>query len=142
MKEREFISYWLQILQQDGLKEFPSEFIQTENCSTISMPGKTLVLGKEFFGEIEITTVDGKLFLQVGNMYHAKYVVYANKNLPQQIIIPKDENVIEQAVIEYENYIDSLIRLIGSDYKKKFPGEKNQQMVTNNILRAMNIVRY
>lgn len=142
MKEREFVSYWLQNLQNDGLKEFPADFIQTENCLEISMPRKTLVLGKEFFGEIEITTIDGELFKQVKSISHAKYFVYANKNMPLQINIPENENEVEKAVSSYENYIDSLIRLIGNEYKKKFPGEKNQQIVINNILRALNIVRY
>ena len=142
MKEREFISYWLQNLQQDGIKEFPQDFILGENLTEIILPGKTLILGKEFFGTYEILTVDGDLYLQVQSFYQAKYIIYANKNFPKEIKMPLNENDISTSVLAYENYIDSLIRLIGLDYKKKFTGEKNQQTVINNILRAINLIRY
>lgn len=142
MKEREFISLWLQNLQQDEIKEFPLHFISAENTTNIKLPGKTLILGKEFFGTYEILTVDGDLFLQVQSFHTAKYVIYANKYFPKEIRMPLNENDISTSVLAYENYLDSLIRLIGLDYKKKFPGEKNQQTVINNILRAINLIRY
>jgi hypothetical protein len=142
LKEREFISFWLQNIQQDGLKEFPQDFISSKNNTSVSLPGKALVLGKEFFGNYEILTVDGSVYLQAKSIHHAKYIIYANRNFPKEIKMPAEENEMSASVSAYENYIDSLIRLIATDYKKKFPGEKNQQTIINNILRTLNLIRY
>ncbi|QQS36555.1 MAG: hypothetical protein IPM56_00965 [Ignavibacteriales bacterium] len=142
MKEREFISYWLNNFQHEGIRDFPQDFIPANDSQTINLPGKTLLLGKEFFGDIEILTIDGLVFRQVKSIHFAKYIIYANRNLPSQTYIPDDEIKISEAVNSYEDYIDSIIRLIGTDYKKKFPGEKNQKTVVNNILRAINLIRY
>lgn len=142
MKEKDFISFWLQTLQKEGVKEFPDDFIFSEDFSEIAMPGKALILGKEFFGSYEILTVDSVPFYQVQNIHRAKYIIYSNRSFPKSIKIPLNEKEISSSVLAYENYIDSLIRLLGSDYKKKFPGEKNRQIVINNVLLSLNLVRY
>jgi hypothetical protein len=55
--------------------------------------------------------------------------------------IPAAENDLISAVSEYEEYLDSIIRKIESDYKVNFPDEKNSNEVVNEIFRVMNLLR-
>ena len=106
------------------------------------MPHKTLVLGNEFFGVVEILTIEGKPVLQVDNFHKAKYIVYANLNRSSNIIIPKSEYEIKTAVENYEKYLDWILLDIEDKLKQKLPESRNLLSVTNEIFLKLNLVRY
>ena len=142
MTEKEFISNWTMQLTEAGIKNFPQDFDSIKNYDELTLPGKTLVIGQEFFGSFEILTIDGTLAYQAQNHLSAKFIVYSNRLKPTKIIIPKDNKILRDLVIKYENYIDSLIRQIELDYKKNFSDTKNSSTVINNIFRNLNLIRY
>ena len=142
MTEKEFISGWTNKISNEGIKTFPGEFINKSDNVIVKLPGKALVIGKEFFGSFEILTVDGSPVLHADSHVKAKYIIYANRMKPGEIIVPKDENGIKQSVTLYENYLDEFIKLIGIDYKKNFPGGKNSISVVNEIFKMLNLIRY
>ncbi len=106
------------------------------------MSHKTLVLGNEFFGVVEILTTEGTPVLQADNIHKAKYIVYANLNRRGNIIIPKSEYEIKTAVENYEKHLDWILLDIEEDLKKKLPDSRNLHSVTNEIFLKLNLVRY
>ncbi len=142
MTEKEFISGLTSGLNQKGIKVFPVEFINPKNAKQIKAPGKTLIPGEQFFGSYEVITTDGTLFYQANSHYEAKYIVYANLNNPQFINIPDNEADIKSAVTKYESCLDSIIKIIETEYRKTFPEGKNSTQIVNNVFRLLNLVRY
>ncbi len=142
MTEKEFISEWINKISKEQTKKFPDDFINFKNANEIELPKKTLVIGQQFFGSFEVITVNGTLVLHAESHDKAKYIIYANKEKPAKIKIPQEESEIKKAVSEYEKYLDSIIKQIETDYKKKFPGMKNSAGVVNEIFRVSNFTRY
>ena len=142
MTEKEFISNWTKQLTEVGIKNFPQDFDSIKNYDELTLHGKALVIGQEFFGSFEILNIDGTLVYQAQNHLSAKFIIYSNRLKPTKIIIPKDNKIMRDLVTKYENYIDSLIRQIELDYKKNFSDTKNSSTVINNIFRNLNLIRY
>ena len=142
MTEKDFISSWIEKIKAEGIKSFPDEFIDSKDFEEVALPGKTLIIGQEFFGSYEILSVDGSLVLHAENHTKAKFVIYANRMKPKKIKIPKGEKILKASVSSYEEYLDGFIKKIETDYRKNFPGIKNSGDVTNGILRILNLTRY
>ena len=142
MTEKVFISSWISKINSERIKNFPDDFIQLSEFDEVSLPGKALIIGQEFFGNYEILSIDGSLIFQAENYSKAKFIIYSNKQKPLKIKIPRQEKVIKESVFKYEEYLDGIIKIIEADYKKNFPGDKSYSQVTNNILRMLNLTRY
>ena len=142
MSEKEFISNWTARLYSEGIKSFPYDFIKFNEHKEIRLPGKTLVIGEELFGSYEILTVEGIAVLHAESYTQAKFILYANRNRPEIMHIPAVEEELKSAVSKYEEYLDSIIRNIESDYKENFPDDKNFNAAVNEIFRIMNLNRY
>lgn len=142
MTEKDFISNWTKQISETGVKNFPQDFASFKNYEELTLPGKALVIGQEFFGSFEILSIDGSLVYQAENHLSAKFIIYSNRLKPTKIKIPKDNQVMKDLITKYEDYIDSLLRQIESDYKKNFTDAKNSNTVINNIFRNLNLIRY
>ena len=142
MTEKEFISSWTSRIYSEGIKTFPDDFIQLNEFDEADLPGKALVIGQEFFGSYEVLNIDGSLILRAENYSKAKFIIYSNRQKPKKIKIPKEEKTLKAVVSGYEEYLDSIIKRIESDFKKNFPGSKSFGEVNNNILRILNLTRY
>ena len=140
--EKEFITKTVEILNKKGIKIFPDEFLSSGETKTISVPAKILIMGEEFFGSYEILSADRKVVYQASTYSEAKYLIYASRKKTAEIIIPSSEEEIKQAVLQYEKYLDSIMKEIVSLYKKTFPEGKNSLFVMNEILMILNLVRY
>ena len=141
MSEKEFISGWTARLSSEGIKSFPYDFITYNEHKEVRLPGKTLILGEEFFGNYEIITVEGTSVIHAESNDQAKFILYANRNKPEIMHIPLKESDLKSSVSAYEKYLDSIIRRIESDYRENFPDEKNFDTVMNEIFRVMNLTR-
>jgi hypothetical protein len=106
------------------------------------MPHKTLVLGNELFGTVEILTIEGTPVLLAESIHKAKYIVYANLIRRSNIIIPKSENEIKTSVENYEKHLDWILLDIEEELKTKLPDSRNLLSVTNEIFLKLNLVRY
>ena len=142
MKEKEFTSKWITSLREKGIKKFPDDFLINEITEEINLPSKTLVIGQEFFGSYEVLTVDGAAVLQAENLHKAKYITYSSRTRTSSVKIPKNDDHVKTLVTQHENYLDSIIKEIESDYKKNFPGEKRSNALTNEIFLVLNLNRY
>jgi hypothetical protein len=142
MNEKEFISSWVSKLASDRIKNFPADFISiNNNCIEIRLPSKTLLIGEEIFGRYEIISPGGNSVHYANSYIEAKFILYANKNTPELILIPADKTDLKNAVQLYESYVDSIIKEIEADYKKSFPEERNSKFTVNEIFRQLNLVR-
>lgn len=141
MTEKEFITLQTQKIWET-LLNFPDDFIKGKNFKEISLPNETLVLGEEFFGTIEITTIYGKSVYQAATFTEAKFILYANKKKPEKLLIPESSEDLKSSVTEYEHYLDALIKNIEYDYKKTFIITKNSINTVNQIFKLLNLKRY
>lgn len=142
MTEKEFVAWWTNKLWSGGIKIFPDDFKKPAELKEVSLPGKALVIGEEFFGAFEILTVDGNQVYQAGNHNEAKYIIYANRLKPAAVKVPLNDQEIKATNSLYEKYLDSIIKEIENDYKIKFPLSKNFNMIANEIFRILNLTRY
>ena len=142
MTEKEFITQYINKHTEINSKIFPDDFTNLTKTEKLEIPDKTLVLGSEFFGSVEILTTEGTPVLQAENIHKAKYIVYANLNRSGNIIIPKKENEIKTAVDNYEKHLDWILLDIEEQVKKKLPESRNLHSITNEIFLKLNLVRY
>jgi len=140
--EKEFITQYINKHTEINSKIFPDDFTNLTKTEKLEIPDKTLVLGSEFFGSVEILTTEGTPVLQAENIHKAKYIVYANLNRSGNIIIPKKENEIKTAVDNYEKHLDWILLDIEEQVKKKLPESRNLHSITNEIFLKLNLVRY
>jgi len=141
LNEKDFIFSKSKDLSLSGLKNFPQDFSNSKKISTIEVPEKVLLLGKEFFGSFEVTSATGDFSLSFQNEFEAKYVVYASHNRKNKINIPVEHSAIRSAVEEYEKYLDKLLLEIKNDYQKKINNGKNITLVSNEIFKKLNLTR-
>ncbi len=142
MNEKEFIKRWIDKIATELLKKFPDDFIDGIECKNFNMPGKSLVLGSELFGTFEIMDVDGNVIFQAENIYKAKYILYANRTKPAEIKIPLSETDIKAVVKNYENHIDSIVKMIEEDLMKQSTNPHKFLRVSNSIFNNLNLQRY
>lgn len=142
MNEKDFIMQYVEKIITEGIKNFPDDFISTDKLQKVKLPGKALHLGEEFFGSFEILNSDGESILQVNDYNRAKYLIYSNKNLPAEILIPGDEDEIKKSVKKYELYLDNIIKDIRSTLSKTDIGTKHSSKIISEIFRILNLVRY
>ncbi len=100
------------------------------------------MLGKEFFGTHQVLTTDGALIYQAETLNEARFFIYSSVNRNGITHLPEDKNLIDQTIKEYHHYLDGLISMIISEYKKAFPGGKDSLSVSNKIFQKLNIIRY
>lgn len=141
MDEKNFISNWIQTLNAESIKSFPEDFAIASKCKIYTLPGKGLLIGKEFFGEYELITAEGLEVFKVDSYDKAKFIIYANRNKPKVLSVPIDDFTIRDITTKYEKYLDSIVKRIDQDYHKKFPAAKNFSEIINQIFNHLNLVR-
>ena len=141
MTESDFIFSKTRELSLSEIKNFPIDFYNLKNFTEIDVPDKVLVLGKEFFGSYEVSSTSGDFVMTFSNEFEAKFIVYASRNRKNKIKIPRDSESIENAVEEYEKYLDMLLQDIRKDYLKKINNGKNFSAVSNEIFKKLNLTR-
>lgn len=142
MTEKEFINKWKTEINSEGIKNFPFDFLTTQEFTEYNLDEKTLMIGEEFFGKYEILDAKGNVFLQVEDYLQAKYLVYSSRNKLQKVNIPSNNSELKNIITEYEKYLDSLLIKIQNDYKKVFHSTTNLHSVTNEIFHSLNLTRY
>jgi hypothetical protein len=142
LTEAEFVSNISKEILSAGIKDFPAGFASFKDKTQINLPGKTLIIGKEFFGKYEIITTGGSSIYNADDYFQAKFIVYANREKPSSIYIPNNSKILNDAVTAYENYLDSMIKRIETEYKKVFPSGQNSKTAVNEIFKIVNFVRY
>lgn len=142
MDTKEFAAEYIGRLKSVGIKKFPDEFLFSAETKTLSLPGKTLILGQEFFGTYDISDTSGTKVITAPNMTVAKFILYSNRELPKEIQIPVEEAAVEKSVKNYERFIDNIASGIIKDFRIKFPERKDFFETLNYIFNAINLQRY
>lgn len=141
MTEKEFIAKIVENYLKRGIKVFPTDFVESTLVEVLDIPQKTLILGEQLFGSFEIITTDGSQVLLTDNMMKGKFIVYASCNANGLIEIPQEKRMLEDAVDNYENYIDSILIEIQKDFKTAFPESENNLDVVNEVFKKLNLIR-
>lgn len=141
MDEKNFISLWIKTLNNESIKNFPIDFSADCDCQNYNLPGKALLIGKEFFGEYELISAEGLEVLRVESYEKAKFFIYANRSKPKILSVPTNNFTVRDMTAKYERYLDSIIKRIDQDYRKKFSGSKNFTEIINQIFNHLNLVR-
>lgn len=142
MTEKEFISRYISKHTEINSKNFPDDYTNLNDTKELFIPDKTLVLGSELFGSVEILTTEGEPVLQAETIHKAKYILYANSNRRGKIIIPNKDGDIKAAVENYEKHLDWILLDIEEELKKDLPESRNLHSITNEIFLKLNLVRY
>lgn len=140
MNDKEFVSKWIQNVGS-RLKKFPDDFLTNIETENLQMPGKTISLGSELFGQFEIVDLNGNPILQTDDYNLIKFVLYANRLKPQSILKPKNKSDIKAVVKGYENLLDSFIKEIKIELNKVLPNSDFLR-ISNQIFNALNLQRY
>jgi len=142
LNEKEFIEKIYNKILTSDLRKFPADFLDPNLLIKISVPVKTLVLGNEFFGKYEIITTEGSQVYQADTVNEAKFFIYSSAERNGSAYLPEDKSLINKTIEEYHQYLDNIIRLIRSEYKKAFPDGKDILSISNQIFQKLSIVRY
>ncbi len=141
MTKKDFEKKWIDMIDGGLLKRFPDEYVDV-NFEEVQMPGKTIVMGSELFGQYEVVDGKGNAVFHAKDIYEAKFLLYANRNKPEKIKKPSDSDGIKEIVKKYEKKLDDLLLDIRKDFKKTFPEDSGFDAATNNIFNTMELKRY
>lgn len=142
MNEKEFLEHWQNKIENELLKSFPDEFADLSESREMELPGRTLIMGPELFGAHEILDTEGNSVYTTQNISEAKYILFANRNKPTEIPIPKLESKIREAVKEYINHLNDILKQIKQDFNKNYSGSKDFNTISNRIFNAINLKIY
>ncbi len=140
MNEKDFIKKWIEKID-NGLKNFPNDFLSGIETYTFKMPGKPITLGSELFGVFEIVDTDGNVILQTDDYNFIKYVLYSNRFKPSEILVPNDISDISKIVKEYGSHLDLQIKEIKLELSEIIP-TSDFMKVSNQIFNSINLQRY
>jgi len=142
LNENLFIESWVNKILKDGIKKFPQDFIDQSLLELFTIPVKTLVMGREFFGFYEIITTNGEQVFQAANIDEARFFIYSAKERNGKASLPLDRSMARPVVDAYNLILDDLIEQIKKDYRINFPEGKNFLSVSNEIFQKLNLIRY
>lgn len=140
MNDKDFITKWIQKVESK-LKKFPDEFLANFETENFQMPGKTVALGSELFGQFEIVDLNGNPIVQTDDYNFIKFILYANRLKPQTILKPKNPSDIKLVVKDYEFLLDSIVKEIKAELNKVLPNSDFLR-ISNQIFNALNLQRY
>ena len=140
MNEKDFINSWIEKIESN-FQKFPNDYVSDIETENYDMPGKTIALGSELFGQFELVDLDGNPVLQTDDYNFIKYLLYSNRLKPTAIPKPKNNSEIANVVKEYEIQLDSIMKEIKSDLAKLLP-TSDFLRITNQIFSALNLQRY
>ena len=141
----------------DGIKKFPDAFyifdygksnkkfkdlnsdLSQIECEVIPTTGKMLSYSF-FMGHCTLNDVDGQKICTFDSELKAKYAVLSSKPDVYQILIPKDERVLDIIITNYENYIDELREQLYSNAIQKLFDQSQAERMTEEILNEKFIV--
>ncbi len=141
MTEKEFVSFWKEKISKELLKSFPVNFIEEMDCEKFDLPGKALLLN-ELFNSYEIIDSDGNTYFTTNDYSKAKYILYATRLRPKQIMLPKNERSLKTAVKEYEKLLDYILKSMENHFVTEFPQSDKFLKVSNLIFNSLNLQRY
>lgn len=128
-------------IKSEYVKKFPDDFLFSSDFFEEEIPGKTLVLGSEFFGNFELNTIDGSLFKMVDNILLAKYYIYSSTQKKQKIKIPSTNSELRKVVSDYEHYFDKLIKTIELEIPKSISHSEKLKII-NQVILNLNLIRF
>ncbi len=140
MNERDFVEKWAAEISSD-LGKFPQDYVNITNFKEVPIKAKALKIGSEFFGEIEILDSEGNVVYLTKSYAEAKFLLYAFR-FSNRIFLPKDDNLISEAVKKYEKKLDGYIVEIKMDFGKYFSDSALLLELTNKIFRKLNLQRH
>jgi len=141
MTEKDFISNWVEKVGQE-IKTFPDQFVKTEDCEVIALPGKLLFLPPPLFGSYQITDDIGETIFSTDDHFKAKYVMYSNKYKPKELKIPRKDLHVYEAVRDYERHIDAFLKEMEKEFKEAFPKSRGIKHLSTQVFGSLNITRY
>lgn len=140
MNDKEFVNKWIEKIELN-FRKFPDDYLADVETEIFEMPGKTVSLGSELFGQFEVVDLNGNPILQTDDYNYIKFILYANRLKPKSILKPKDTSAIKKVVKEYELQLDSIIKEIKIELNKVLP-TSDFLRVSNQIFNALNLQRY
>ena len=142
MNEKEFLEQWKNKIENELLKQFPDDFTELSDSREMELPGRTLIMGPELFGAYEILDTEGNSVYTTQNLAEAKYILFSNRDKPQKILIPKLESKIRDAVKEYTNHLNDILKQIKKDFNQNYSGSKDFNTISNRIFNSINLKIY
>ncbi len=140
MTEKEFIEKWSGKIAKE-LGKFPEDYGEITDSEKIEFNEKSLKLGSEFFGGIEILNAYGEPVRMATDYDEAKFILYAFR-FSKKIDLPQNALEIKQCVKNYERKLDDFVRAIKEDFGFHFEDKTTLLDVTNKIFRKLNLQRH
>ena len=119
----------------NGVKKFPEDFLENPHkqseYQTVSFPGETLKLGGLFMGQQDV--VAENFIYTAANAETAKFIVYSQKPNLYIVSVPKDEQIVVNAIQKYETYLKDLKEKLQTELVNQIADYKLTDSVTQQI---------
>ncbi len=142
MTEKEFVKVWVDKFREEIEREFPDDFIPCNDCESFENNGKRLLLGAEFFGSFELIDANHNSVLTLPTLEEAKYFIYASRQKPDIIRVPKSKEQIINAVKAYDEYLDNFLHLVLEDFQGKFSDSSAFNKIAAKIFLSLDLQRF
>ena len=132
----------LKELLQDGVKQFPAEFLDPTLKSTqftdISICKEPLRFGNYFLGTQEVVS-DAGFCYKAPSVDEAKYLIYAQKPNSYIVQIPKNDIKVRKAVVKYEQYLKDLKNQFFRTFFERTHDHKLAETLTQRVFEDMKL---
>ena len=142
MSEKEFVKFWVEKFKREYEKNFPEDFLETEDVEIFNNGGKRLSLGTEFFGSFELIDTQGNTVLTLPSLDEAKYYIYASRKKPDSFPVPRKKEILFKTVKNVDKYLDDFLRLILENFSNEFPSSPNFNRIAAKIFLSLDLQRF
>lgn len=141
MTEKEFVRNWIERVRIE-LKKFPADFLGREECTTLTLPPKLLIFPPPLFNIYQIIDENGETIYSTDDLFRAKYIIYANRSRPTELRIPLEDLKVYEKVRDYEKHLDSFLKEMEMDFKKKWPNSKGFNRISLQVFNSLDLIRH
>lgn len=122
----------------DGIRKFPEDFYLKENYEELKVDsyptnGKRLSIDA-FFNSFQMKTEGGETIFELDSEAKAEFAELISRRSTYQIKIPSEEEVVEQILKNYHNYVSKLEDQLTNNAKEKLHDWSLAEKMTKEIL--------
>ena len=140
-EDRSLVEKLIKKLKQEGVKNFPQDFIEeglnSNNSVRISLPGTQLQLEQN--SQTIVISPKRHFRYDAKNPPLAKYIIYSHKIGGKTLLIPKEIKIIFTAVTQYEQYSKQLKIDIFNKILEETNNETIAENLTNFVIKELNL---
>lgn len=125
-----------EVLRDFSFRPFPEDFVgdrKPDEYKHIGVTNGPYSLGGFFMGKYDVLNARGELMYQGDSELEAKFIIYSHKPDTYSLQIPLEPQVIQNAVVEYERYLNDEYERLFRAFADRLGDVARAERLTNEV---------